>query len=60
MPLDKHNCLYMSVLKTTKLQSFQRKISLYNKWDLNDEKYRKTFRELMLYSKNDLQNGFLI
>ena len=37
MPLDKHNCLYMSVLKTTKLQSFQRKISLYNKWDLNDK-----------------------
>ena len=41
MPLDEHNCLYMSVLKTNKLQSFQRNISLYNKVILNDKHVKR-------------------
>lgn len=45
MPLDEHNCLYMSMLKTTKLQSFQRNISLYGKQVRNDKRYRHNFEE---------------
>ena len=64
MPLDEHNCLYMSVLKTTKLQSPKEKFhyTTNRSWMMKTiDKISKNSKPIEnMHTYNDLQNGLLI